>query len=668
MSDVSSVSSTPTAMTGAGGGDKIRILGTNTGLDVDGIVKKMLKPDQTRIDDEDKKIQKLQWKQEAYQDIISSVKDFQNSYFNLANLSSMVTRGDNYSVYKATSGDSTVVTVTALSNAIEGTYSLNVKTLAQKASISGNDLSTVKSDVTATTKLSDLGLTTSDKLTICVDNSTYYDVTFATSDQTISGYLSMINQETKGTVSGYYDEVSRKVILQRTDSGASKNIQIQQTNMSETFGLTNGTSTSVTGTYGLTGTALTGVSLSTPISDPGLNINTNDILYVKINGQEYQFKASSADETLQDFLKNDITNKSDGKIVASFDASTNSIKLVGAGTNTSQNIQIEYGKPNDMSAKLKLNNVVSSGLNSDFTITSPLGESNELTSYDSNNVSINGVSFTLQKVSNDSSTNTTVTVTPDIDTTFNLIKGFIDKYNALVEKIQTKLTEAPDKDSVGRFQTYEPLTAAQKAAMTTDQITKWEAKAKVGIVANDDTLTTMMDSMREAFFDKVGDVTAQFGRSIGLDSIDDYKQGGKIQFTDGGEDKLKAALAGNKSQIVQLFTKTSTSTDKNEKYKDEGVFQRINDILQDYVGRVGTSLNDGKLTSLANKQDDHSIAGTGTGDTIPDQIYRESISLKDLNTRMSDDSEKYYNEFSKLETAMESLNSQSSWISQMTQG
>lgn len=668
MSDVSSVSSTPTAMTGAGGGDKIRILGTNTGLDVDGIVKKMLKPDQTRIDDEDKKIQKLQWKQEAYQDIISSVKDFQNSYFNLANLSSMVTRGDNYSVYKATSGDSTVVTATALSNAIEGTYSLNVKTLAQKASISGNDLSTVKSDVTATTKLSDLGLTTSDKLTICVDNSTYYDVTFATSDQTISGYLSMINQETKGTVSGYYDEVSRKVILQRTDSGASKNIQIQQTNMSETFGLTNGTSTSVTGTYGLTGTALTGVSLSTPISDPGLNINTNDILYVKINGQEYQFKASSADETLQDFLKNDITNKSDGKIVASFDASTNSIKLVGAGTNTSQNIQIEYGKPNDMSAKLKLNNVVSSGLNSDFTITSPLGESNELTSYDSNNVSINGVSFTLQKVSNDSSTNTTVTVTPDIDTTFNLIKGFIDKYNALVEKIQTKLTEAPDKDSVGRFQTYEPLTAAQKAAMTTDQITKWEAKAKVGIVANDDTLTTMMDSMREAFFDKVGDVTAQFGRSIGLDSIDDYKQGGKIQFTDGGEDKLKAALAGNKSQIVQLFTKTSTSTDKNEKYKDEGVFQRINDILQDYVGRVGTSLNDGKLTSLANKQDDHSIAGTGTGDTIPDQIYRESISLKDLNTRMSDDSEKYYNEFSKLETAMESLNSQSSWISQMTQG
>lgn len=562
MSDVSSISSsssTPTAMTGAGGGDKIRILGMNTGLDVDGIVKKMLKIDQTRVDDEDKKLQKLQWKQEAYQDIIASVKDLQDSYFNLTNLSSMVTRGDNYNVYKATSGDETIATATASSDAIEGIYTIKVVKTATKAIIgSTSSLTDVKPDISSTTKLSDLNISTADKLTIKVDDKDTYDITFSDSDETIGGFLKKVNEQTKGTVSGYYDDTSNKIVLQRSSTGVSQSIQVMDTNMSEKFKLTNGS-----------------VSEKTTGSD------------------------------------------------------------------------------------------------ADVFVTSPLGGNKEIQS-ETNDIDINGVTFNLEgKQSSDgtlaNAVSTTITVKPDIDTTFNLIKGFIDKYNALVDKVQTKLTEEPDKDSTGRFQTYEPLTDAQKASMTTDQINKWEAKAKVGIVANDDTLTTMMDSIREAFFDKINDVSIGFGKHIGLDVVDEYKKGGRIEFTDDdGEQKLKDVITNNRNQIMELFTKTSTSTDKTDKYNNEGIFQRINDILQNYVGRTGTYLNDGILTSLANKQNDHSTTGSGIGDSIPDQIYRESLSIKDLQDKMSSDSEKYYNEFSKLEVAMEQLNSQSSWLSQMT--
>ena len=80
MSDVSSTSSTPSGMTGAGGGSMIRITGMASGLDVDGMVKKMMAGEQTKLDKANQDQQTIQWKQDAYQDIIKEIKDLQSSF------------------------------------------------------------------------------------------------------------------------------------------------------------------------------------------------------------------------------------------------------------------------------------------------------------------------------------------------------------------------------------------------------------------------------------------------------------------------------------------------------------------------------------------------------------------------------------------------------------
>ena len=541
MSTISQVgqTSTPSGMTGAGGGDMLRILGLNTGLDVDSIVEKMLTSDQVRINTEDSKLQKLQWKQEAYQDIIAEIKKLQDSYFNLTKMSSAVTNGSNYNVYKAVSADESIVMAVASSNAVEGNYTVNVINTAKKAMITGNKME----GIDASTKLSDLGITVSDKLTLKVDDTDSYNITFTDSDETVGNFLYKINSQTEGKVSGYFDEISQKITLQRNDTGSSHKIQVIGTDLSDKLTLTAG--------------------------------------------------ADSTD----------------------------------AG-----------------------------GTNANFTITSPFGESKSL-STETNDTTINGITFTLAGKENSTAT---VNVASDVDTTFNLIKGFIDSYNDLVDKVQGEVSfdEPLNKQ-------YQPLTDAQKEQMTQDQIDKWNEQAKSGILQNDSLLIEMMDKLRNAFFDKINDMSLPFGRKIGLDTTDDHKKGGRIEFTQGGEDILKSVIRNNRSEITDLFTRESDSTDPKEKYNNEGIFQRIDDIFVEYVGRTGTYLNDGILSSIANKQNDYSETGIGgIGNTLPDQIYRQNQYIKQLTDRMSDDKEKYYKQFSALEVAMENLNAQSNWLYQ----
>ncbi|WP_406542613.1 flagellar filament capping protein FliD [Clostridium ljungdahlii] len=71
------------------------------------------------------------------------------------------------------------------------------------------------------------------------------------------------------------------------------------------------------------------------------------------------------------------------------------------------------------------------------------------------------------------------------------------------------------------------------------------------------------------------------------------------------------------------------------------------------------------MTSYANKQYDFTLTGTGGKNTLPDQLYEQQLKIKDIKSKMSTDQEKYYQQFSKLETAMDRLNSQQLQLSSM---
>jgi flagellar hook-associated protein 2 len=280
---------------------------------------------------------------------------------------------------------------------------------------------------------------------------------------------------------------------------------------------------------------------------------------------------------------------------------------------------------------------------------------------------IDGVNYNLLKA--DPGVQKTLTLTPNSQKTFDKIKAFVDKYNEIIDKINKKLEEKKNNN-------YQPLTDDQKKDMSADNIKKWEDKAKEGLISRDSTLENMLSTMRRAFFDGVksssGDpdgtnigITLQ---QIGLSTSSDISQRGKIIID---ETKLKDAIQNKGDKVTQLFTKTSSSVSyyspdannqkRSQRYIESGIFQRINDILQDNHRTIRDSNGKkGILLEKAGVQGDY----TEFHNLLTDELKDKDKIISDLTRKAAEKENQYYIQFSKLETAMQKMNDQSSWFAQ----
>ena len=102
----------------------IRMSGMISGLDTESIVKSLMETQQAKKTKIESKKQKLEWKQEIWSGLNTKMYSFYKDYAGKLRFQS------NYQTKKATSSDSTKVTVSANSSATKGTYRVNVKSLA----------------------------------------------------------------------------------------------------------------------------------------------------------------------------------------------------------------------------------------------------------------------------------------------------------------------------------------------------------------------------------------------------------------------------------------------------------------------------------------------------------------------------------------------------------
>ncbi|KAJ53505.1 flagellar hook-associated protein 2 [Clostridium tetanomorphum] len=576
-------------LSGTGGGDMMRIIGMASGMDIDGMIKKMMLAEQKKVDKVKQQRQQIVWKQEIYKDIIKDVKDLQNTYFRADSEESLLS-SKAYSDFKVNSTNSTVATATATVGAVQGNYSVKVNQLAEGATANSDKLITTSAqEALLTTKLSEIGITDGSKFTITSDSKTV-EITVG-SNQTISDLISQIkNTKWDGK-----------------DSLVGNDIDVSFSELTHTFTMK---------------TKVTGEDKNLQISD----VSGNFVSKLNLQGK---------------------------------------------------NIDGVTG------------NIV--GQNADVIITPPGGAGVPVTKT-TNNFTIDGIGYNLTAVGE-----STITITPDVDKTFDRFKNFIDKYNTLIDKINTKLTEKKNYD-------YKPLTDAQKKEMKDDEIKAWEEKAKKGILRNDDNLTNMLSELRNTFFSKVDGASVSFGKSIGLDTEGKVSKAGQIKFTDDTGEIFKNMLKERPDEIMQLFTGTyKLTSDDNakidelfntgltgedqEKYgylksrtnkvkdaKDifsldnSGIFQKFDSILKNNVGIPGVTLNSAILTQYANKQEDYSIYGTSGTNTLPDQIYRKDNLIKTLNAKLKDKENALYKKFSRLEVVMNKYNAQTSWLAQQFGG
>ncbi|MDQ0918583.1 flagellar filament capping protein FliD [Paenibacillus sp. V4I5] len=251
-----------------------------------------------------------------------------------------------------------------------------------------------------------------------------------------------------------------------------------------------------------------------------------------------------------------------------------------------------------------------------------------------------GVEFNMKAVGT-----TTVNVKADEDAVFNSIKGFVDKYNEIIDKINVKVSES-------KYLDYKPLLDEEKESLSEKQIEQWETKAKSGLLRQDTMLNSALSQMRQALSTKVTaagvdsnfDTLSEIGITTGT-----YSEKGKLYISDS---KLREAISQNGSKVMDLFTKSSSSTDATTKFNESGLAQRLYDQLN-------TSMS--KLTEKAG-----SSVSLSESSTIGKDLKRIGIDINKWETRLKNIEDRYWKQFSAMETAMSKANSQSSWLAQQS--
>ncbi|HHX76960.1 MAG TPA: flagellar filament capping protein FliD [Firmicutes bacterium] len=276
--------------------------------------------------------------------------------------------------------------------------------------------------------------------------------------------------------------------------------------------------------------------------------------------------------------------------------------------------------------------------------------------HSSNSFTIDGISYTILEQAEIPSEVITVKTGVDVDGIFNVIESFINGYNDLLDKINSKLLEK-------RFRDFPPLTDEQKEAMKDTDIEKWEEKAQSGLLRGEPTLENMLARMRQALYDMVGEYhLTEFGIRTG----NDYRERGKLVLSDGGS-KLKQAIAGAPQKLAEIFTRTSSFAyspdlspdDRAKRYAESGIAHRVSDILNDYIrttrdnrGVKGILLEkaglEGDITEFNNFYDRRIK-------TIDQQLFR-------VNELLIRREEQYYRRFAAMEKALEQLYSQGDWL------
>ncbi|MBR5486075.1 MAG: flagellar filament capping protein FliD [Oscillospiraceae bacterium] len=228
----------------------------------------------------------------------------------------------------------------------------------------------------------------------------------------------------------------------------------------------------------------------------------------------------------------------------------------------------------------------------------------------------------------------TVTTSRNTDQVMEGLKSFVEKYNELITKLNDKITE---EDS---YREYAPLTDAQKKEMSEKEIELWEEKAKEGLLRRDENISSFLSRMRSILYTKPeGSEYALY--QLGIETSSDWKDNGKLVIN---ESKLRSMLEKDPQAIQNLFAGAG------------GLAESMSKICDSTAGT--SSGSQGSLVSLAGVE--------GKASSISNTLTKRLISINEkidsLKKKYEKEKERYWKQFSSMETALANLNSQSSWL------
>lgn len=235
------------------------------------------------------------------------------------------------------------------------------------------------------------------------------------------------------------------------------------------------------------------------------------------------------------------------------------------------------------------------------------------------------------------------TASADTEKVTETVKKFIEAYNAMIDEVRTQVTTKPDSN-------YGPLTEDQKNEMNETSIKNWEDKAKEGILYNSSALKDL-DNATQGIFSSMmmNGVSYDDLEKIGISFSDDYTAGGKIVFD---EEKFKTAMDSDPEKVSDLFTGT------------HGIVNTIDSTLSTYATRYA-SKNGNSYGVLIEEAGSEKLSLTLTNNSIYKELKDMQETITNLQSQLSTEQDRYISQFTQMETLINQMNSQSSYLSQL---
>ena len=300
---------------------------------------------------------------------------------------------------------------------------------------------------------------------------------------------------------------------------------------------------------------------------------------------------------------------------------TNARDMVEKLANGSKDIPISAGasRVDAQDAKITLNNA-------DFTSSS-------------NVFNINGLTIKAMAKTADGET---LSINTDTDTQgiYDKIKDFLTDYNSIINE----LTSLYNADSA---KGYEPLTDDEKESMSDKEVEKWETKIKDSILRNDSTVGGVMNAMTTAMMKSY----TINGKSYSLSSFGIHTQGylnaaKNEQYAyhiDGDEDDT--ITSGNTDKLMDMINNNPEDLEEFMKQLTSGLYSALDSKMKSTtLSSAYTIYNDKQMTKEYNNY---------------------TTEIKEWETKISDLEDRYYKQFSNMETQLAKMQSSTSSISSM---
>ncbi|MFK0524695.1 flagellar filament capping protein FliD [Paenibacillus illinoisensis] len=350
---------------------------------------------------------------------------------------------------------------------------------------------------------------------------------------------------------------------------------------------------------------------------------------LNVNGQTFSFeKTVSISEVI-----NKINSNVDAKATAKFDEITGELTLLSKEFGEKATLEIT----DDASKKSTLLDLFQ-GLAEDGGTPISKAEGayaqvkingSEIKELSSNTVTLNGVTITLNSTT-ESGKPSIINIQNDSTKTMETIKSFVSDYNELLATLNSKVNEE-------RYRDFAPLSDEQKKEMTENDIKLWEEKARSGLFKNDGILKTTISDMRMEVMGKL-DGLAAMGITTGQ-----YYDNGKL-YVD--EKKLQEALEKNPQEIIDLLQGPVSDP-------LAGLFDKLQDVMEkgmvSLADKAGTSKFDGSLTATFKSES-----------SMGRQLTQFNKQILNMTNRLTDLENRYYKQFTAMETAMTNYQNQSS--------